>query len=136
MIGHFWISIFFVYFVWYKASWECQGKLYIICFNSRGKRTMYKKQKKCWNYIMWFFKMAFLFLNFISSLFLVFFNDIKSYECSKLRSTLTIWVLKVNEQCITTMKKINVLNFKVWIKLVTKYNTFCPMSLGPLGLCH
>jgi hypothetical protein len=31
-----------------------------------------------------------LFLNFISSLSLVFFNDIKFYECSKLRFTLTI----------------------------------------------
>jgi hypothetical protein len=62
-----------------------------------------------------------LILNFISSLFLVYFNDIKSYECSKWRSTLTIWVLEVNEQHIIAMKKIIVLNLKVWIKLVTKH---------------
>jgi hypothetical protein len=63
-----------------------------------------------------------LFLNLIFSYFLFVFSDLKWYGYVKLKSTLIIWVPKVKEQHKNAMKKINELNLKKWIKLVTKMN--------------
>jgi hypothetical protein len=61
-----------------------------------------------------------LISNFISC-FLYVFNDLKCYECTKLRSTLTIETSKVKEQHGKVMKKAKVLSFKMSITPMTKH---------------
>jgi hypothetical protein len=99
---------------WCRVSWECQGKFYIICFNPKAKEQ-HRKNKTCQNCIVY------LFLNLIFSLFFIRFQQFKVLWVCQIKIYINNLSSKGKKQHRKAMKNMNVLNFKVWIKLVIEH---------------
>jgi hypothetical protein len=72
-------------------------------FQFQRQRSNIEKPQSMWKTQCDFQENDLLISNFISC-FLYVFNDLKCYECTKLRCTLTIGVLEVKEQHRKVMK--------------------------------
>ncbi len=99
-------------------------------FQFQRQRNNIEKTQNMWKSHSVFQENDLLISNFISC-FLYVFNDLKCYECTKLRCTLIIGILEVKEQHRKIMKKMKVLSFKMSIRqtltsfLAIIFSSFC-----------
>ncbi len=105
---------FLVQFEWCKKQHESQCNLYNMSLSSRSKK-MLKLYNLFFQKMTHYFRMSY-FLHFLFIL-----CDLKSYGCTELSFILLFEASKAKDDYKIITNKMNVLNFNVWIRPMTKY---------------